>query len=291
MPGKFLLLSRARVAIIAAAALAASLIATAPAARATTPLYPDLVTLPPSEFQFDRVEIDGEFQEVMRFTTTTLNRGPGPLELRGQSAGVRTFVFQRIHDDGGGVVEEPAGEFVFHPTHRHWHFEQFADHELWPRAEYDAWIASGRQEGGPRWRGSKTTGEGESICVQDSKRMEDLPGSPERRGYSGCRREIQGLSVGWGDQYAYDLPGQWVAFGAERPPDGDYVLRIIADPSNHIFESESKADPARESQEANEHVLILAFNNQRAQAVSEQRSLWAELLRMLLPTTRYGLSG
>src|SRR5688572_9324243 len=74
MLGKFLLLSRARVAIIAAAALAATLIATAPAARATTPLYPDLVTLPPSEFQFDRVEIDGEFQEVMRFTTTTLNR-------------------------------------------------------------------------------------------------------------------------------------------------------------------------------------------------------------------------
>ena len=36
---------------------------------------------------------------------------------------------------------------------------------------------------------------------------------------------------------------------------------------------------------------MLAFNNQRAQAVSPRQSLWAELLRMLLPTTRFGLSG
>jgi hypothetical protein len=282
---------RSRVAALAAATLVTALVVWAPIARATTPLYPDLVTLPPESFQFDRVEIDGEPQEVMRFTTVTLNRGPGPLELRGQSAGTRTYVFQRIHDDTSSLVEEPAGEFVYHPTHRHWHFEQFADHELWPRAEFDAWIASGRQEGQPRWRGSKTTGEGESVCVQDSMRVGGVPGTPDKKGYSGCRRDIQGLSVGWGDRYAYDLPGQWVAFGAERPPDGEYVLRIVADPNNHIFESEGKADPARESQEANEHVLVLEFNQQRAQAIQLQNDLWLALLRFLLPTSRYGVSG
>ena len=79
-------------------------------------------------------------------------------------------------------------------------------------------------------------------------------------------------------------------FGAERPPDGEYVLRIVADPNNHIFESEGKTDPARESQEANEYVLVLAFNNQRAQAVSQQDDLWAALLRFLLPVTRLGIS-
>jgi hypothetical protein len=121
-------------------------------------------------------------------------------------------------------------------------------------------------------------------------RVEDIPGSPERRGYSGCRRDIQGLSVGWGDRYAYDLPGQWVAFGAERPPDGEYVLRIIADPNNHIFESEAKADPTRESLQANEYVLVLAFNSQRAEAIGQQDNLWTALLRFLLPATRLAVS-
>ncbi|MGH2758361.1 MAG: hypothetical protein ACRDKJ_02250, partial [Actinomycetota bacterium] len=45
-----------------------------------------------------------------------------------------------------------------------------------------------------------------------------------------------GLSVGWGDVYRWQRPGQYVDFGANG--DGRYVVRATADKANHVLESD-----------------------------------------------------
>ena len=69
---------------------------------------------------------------------------------------------------------------------------------------------------------------------------------------------MQGLSAGWVDQYSYRIPQQWIDLGSEPLPDGDYVLRVVADPLNQLVESPDKADPARESPAANEGVTFFS---------------------------------
>jgi hypothetical protein len=227
------------------------------ATRAASPLYPDLRTLPARNVQFDTATIEGASHQVLRFTSTIWNAGRGPLELRGESQSDRTYVYQRIYDEAGGFTEHAVGEFAYHEAHNHWHFENFAEYQLWTRAEYDAWETSGRLEGQARWRGSKTTGQGESYCVRDSRIVQMLPGSPEARGYRRCGLGLQGVSVGWGDSYPYYLPEQWIDLGQEALPAGEYVLRLIADPLNLLHESAERNDPDRESPRANESVAFL----------------------------------
>jgi hypothetical protein len=219
--------------------------------------YPDLKALPPSDVRFDEVWIDGVNHDVLRFTAVEWNAGPGPLELRPAYVDEdgRTVVSQRVFDSSGHYQEFEAGHFVYHPTHHHWHFEQFAAYELWTKSDYDRWLASGRTVGGPTYRGSKTTGQGESVCLRDSGMIERLRGTPNSIHYNVCGMTVQGISVGWGDDYDYRLPDQWIDCGEDLPPDGDYVLRLVADSANLIYESPDKADPSREAPEVNDAVV------------------------------------
>jgi hypothetical protein len=240
--------------------LAVLLFASSAAAPANAdPLYPDLRALPPNQLSPRTVLIDGVEHHVLRFTAEIANVGPGPLELRGDSSTGRTLVFQRLHDDAGGVTETPVGTFVFHPAHEHWHFENFAAYELWARDEYDAWLASDRQVGRPRWQGAKTTGgqlEEESFCLRDSRPLSDRGTDQKLPRYLDCSAEAQGISVGWVDEYLYILPEQWIDLGAAPLQDGDYVLRVEVDPLNRLLESPDQADPSREAPSANEGVTI-----------------------------------
>jgi hypothetical protein len=226
-------------------------------AQAPSLLYPDLRTVRPSDVLLDSRTVDGTTRYAVRFTTTIWNAGQGPLELRGESSGAKTLAYQRIYDDAGGYTERLAGEFVYHEGHNHWHFESFAQYELWPKPDYDQWLASGRQQGQPRWRGSKTTGLREGFCVRDSGLVQALPGNPPDKVYDACDQERQGISVGWGDNYPFYLAGQWILLGETTLQDGCYVLRVIADPGNLLYESENGADPGRESREANEGVTLI----------------------------------
>ena len=107
------------------------------AAGAGDPLYPNLRGLAPSELRPSVVSIDGVDHHVLRFTAAIENVGPGPLELPGDSSSGQTVVYQRVYDTAGQVTESPVGTFVFHPEHNHWHFEHFADYELWARDAYE----------------------------------------------------------------------------------------------------------------------------------------------------------
>lgn len=225
---------------------------------ALTPLYPNLKTLAPFNLRYDSAVINGSTHQVLRFSNTVWNSGEGPLELRGETVSTeRTKVYQRIYNDTGGFTEQQVGEFIFHPAHNHWHFENFAEYELWTKAEYDKWIASGRVNGQAQKRGSKTT-----LCMMDTTKVQSLPGSPSTVKYGSCGLTLQGISVGWGDTYGYSLPEQWIDLGTSKLANGTYVLRSVVDHKKTLIESSSNQDP-RESQQDNEAITTFKVKGNR----------------------------
>lgn len=220
---------------LTALAVATVLLALPTVEASAAPGYPDLRTVTPSELRFDTETISGSTHWVLRFSNTVWNAGAGRLELYGvtfsESGTTKTRVYQRVYD-GPSYTSYHVGDFVWHSAHNHFHFENFAQYELWTKAEYDQWVASGRSVGQARKRGTKTT-----FCIMDTYRVSALPGSPSSARYSSCGQTLQGLSVGWGDTYRYYLADQWVDLGTSRLADGQYVLRSVADPRNVLYES------------------------------------------------------
>jgi hypothetical protein len=240
-------------AIVAGLLIAVSSADAAPGTR----VYPDLRTKPPTDLHFDTVSIDGVARSVLRFSNTAWNAGRGPVHLVAKTdrQTKKSQVFQRVYSNAtasGQYDQRHVGDFVFHPAHDHFHFESFAEYQLWPAAAWDQWVADGRPAGAERaslrGQGIKTT-----FCIMDTARVDtSIPGSPSAAAYSSCGRTTQGLSVGWGDTYGWNLADQWVVLDDTGLADGLYVLRSIADPLNLLYESPNRADAAVESRTANE---------------------------------------
>ena len=248
----------AAAAVVASASVAAvAALASAPDARAATLLYPDLQTLPPSELRLETVVTpDGVSRNLLRFSNTVWNAGEGPMELRGSLTSNGT-VTQTVYDDAGAGAALPVGEnFTFHQAHNHWHFDDFAEYQLWTKASYDAWVSSGRSVGQAQRVGSKST-----FCLMDTGRVKALAGTPTSPIYAACGQELQGISVGWADTYRYYLVDQWIDLGGSSLADGSYVLRTVADPKNRLYESPNRSNAAREGELANE--ALTSFTVQR----------------------------
>ena len=188
-------------------------------AELVSDLQPNLEALPADEF---RLETDAAGRTYLRFSTTTMNSGLGPLELvAGDKDAGKQKIHQRIHRDDGSYYDLLAGDFVWHEQHGHFHIEDYA---LYTLQAADAPGASERTS-------SKTT-----FCVIDTDRINHkLPGAPKRSVYRVCGSEIQGMSVGWGDRYGYYLAGQ--AIDVTGLPDGDYELTIEVDPKQRLMET------------------------------------------------------
>lgn len=160
---------------------------------------------------------------VLTFSTTTSNRGLGPLEINGTNefdANSKQRVKQRIYDGNGGYTEYSAGFVDYHPQHGHIHFNDYALYELQPV----------NAPGASSQTGAKTT-----FCIIDTTRVDRrLPGAPKKPVYKTCGTK-QGMSVGWGDTYGSHLAGQEVDFTGN--PNGDYKLTTTVDPLNKLIET------------------------------------------------------
>lgn len=237
-----------------------------PTIATDAPHYPDLRTLPPSDLKFDTAVVDGVSRPVLRFANTVWNAGRGPLHLvaKNDKAQKKSQVFQRIYSDytaTGAYTERRVGEFVLHPGHNHFHFENFAHYQLWEAAAWDQWVAANRptEERALR-RGAKTT-----FCIMDThQRDATLVGSPKAAAYKLCGRTTQGMSVGWGDTYGAHLADQWIILDTPVLADGSYVLRSVADPLNVLQESAIEDAPTNADQEgarANEAITRFSVRN------------------------------
>jgi hypothetical protein len=224
--------------VMAAIAVLAGTMLVGPPARAYTAdakHYPDLRTLKPSDLHVARqctLVIAGTCTKQLRFSNTVWNAGTGRLEMRPQNNAQlgKTTAFQRIwsHDASGKwyVAEEvPVGEFVFHVSHNHWHFEGFANYSLVNEN------ADGSIGVNVRRSSQKTT-----FCVIDTDAVNRSLEHAGSQTYTSCgQTDITGLSVGWGDKYGYNLAGQ--SIDITNLPDGRYWLVSTADYQNRLKET------------------------------------------------------
>jgi len=248
------------------------LVASPAAAHAATLLYPNLKTLPPRLLRFDRTDVSvdgsGDLHNVLRFSNTVYNTGEGPLEIWARidptlnpPAGQ---AYQRIYDDQGGHVDVaiPGSTLYYHAIHQHYHFDHWGEYQLWTRAAYDAWVASGETTGQPDVVGAKTT-----SCVEDEEFVTSVAASVWPPAYppANCLPDAnniirEGLSVGWGDTYDYYRYQQWIDLGQSTLADGTYVLRSVTDPDNLVYESANKADSSREGQDDNSAITVFTVS-------------------------------
>ena len=184
---------------------------------AAVDLLPNLEALPAEELC---LTTSGD-TTWLRFSTTSWNSGAGPLELvagKADRKAKKQKVYQHIESSNGRVRKVLAGFFVWHSTHNHFHFENYAHYILQP---VNAPGASARTA-------TKTT-----FCIMDTTKIDSLAGAAS---YTTCGKSVQGMSVGWGDTYGWYLDGQ--AIDVTELPDGDYRLEIVVDPKNRLSESD-----------------------------------------------------
>ncbi len=202
-------------------------------------LYPDLTIVPsPSPETAYRL---GEDRLSFYFPTTFANIGPGPLRLQaagletsGSGASMKVAQILYAKDELTGQVvayEAPAGNFEHHPSHGHFHFENFVTVEVFVPAT-----------------GEVVRVDKASFCLQDGNVAMDPfhPGivelsqgaAPPNAVYQGCGAHIQGLSPGYVDHYGENVPGQNIRLQYPVPPGAAVIIRYILNPNSALIESD-----------------------------------------------------
>jgi hypothetical protein len=187
---------------------------------------PDLQILDPYDIHTVGNQEAGDLR--LKFGTMIWNAGAGPLETRGaQNPQTEQLeVYQYLYPQGDGQVQRGRriGTFDYNHRHGHLHLQTFARYQLWslgPRGEPEEPVATNDKVG---------------FCLMDIE-----PVDVERRNaapapvYAGCRADIQGISVGYGDEYVAQLLEQ--DLDITDLPDGNYALVTVANPDLEIDEA------------------------------------------------------
>lgn len=239
--------------------------------RSREPLLPNLRSIPPYEFGFvapanpfngayppdtvnppldllgvqpfscaaDEMAEDGVVR-CLRLTTGPMNAGSGPFEMRFRHiddvlAGAPPTIFQAVHHADGKVRTRKGGTYSFHRTHAHYHYDDILTYELFS--------TSGRRLV-RIGKGNKSGFCPADQLFADWYSFKQVPPGSYGEGDSAggnCyspSNGLIGLSVGWGDVYRWQRPGQYVDFASNG--DGRYVVRATVDKANHVLESDER---------------------------------------------------
>jgi len=193
-------------------------------------LPPNMVAQPPTKVRI----LQGYNDRRIIFTTTVGNFGKGPLILTGKTvqtpSGPVTQGTQTVWRKDGSTCDHVAGYFVYHPSHHHWHVNDFAAYELRKDDPFTGQLMA---------KSDKV-----SFCLIDITQMRGYHG--DRQVFADCLNQegVQGISVGFADVYDSFLPDQWIDVDNSVPP-GDYYLVNVADPDNLLLETDdTPADKA-----------------------------------------------
>lgn len=187
---------------------------------------PDLEILEPYDIHTVGSQAGGDLR--LKFGTMIWNAGTGPLETRGarNPETEQLEVYQYLYPRGEGKAQrgKRIGTFDYNHRHGHLHLQTFARYQLWslgPQGKLREAVATNNKVG---------------FCLMDIE-----PVDLERRNaatapvYSGCRADIQGISVGYGDEYVAQLFEQ--DLDITNVPDGNYALVMTANPAGEIDEA------------------------------------------------------
>jgi hypothetical protein len=194
-----------------------------PAKAAASDLLPDLRMARLTDLKIEKTA-DG--RKLLRFSSTIVNVGDGPIELHGErlDTGTPTMTTaQRIFDEEGEHRDVPTDAVMYFggDGHNHWHVRDLESFEL-------KHLRKGSKVGTDAKHG---------FCFSDNHRY----GSEQDPHYTSCGQSgdlevTMGLSVGWADLYRYSLPDQYIDItGLSR---GRYRLEGMADAGNWFQESE-----------------------------------------------------
>jgi len=187
-------------------------------------LLPDLIPLPAQDLALKRVN----GRDLLVFSTTYYNIGRGNLELiadpetTGFRYDMQRIVFQRIYKTDGEYRDRPAGTFLWHQEHLHYHFADFI--------EYRLETASGT--GGIKGSDIRQKS---TFCIRDVSRitLNELSTTTEAQ-YLICGKEKQGVTVGWGDTYFSTYPDQ--NLDVTNITSGTYTLTFDVNPLERFDE-------------------------------------------------------
>lgn len=217
-----------------------------PAVQAQKDLTPDLVinSARLADHAFVNNVIPGKVHIIL--SNAVANIGWGPLYIyptAGSTENFRQAVFQRVLIDGNGdgdgtdssddFFDRAAGEFIFHPSHNHFHVDNWAQY-------YIREVLPGDGVGKILHSGHKT-----SFCLLDLATYSAQPslGNRGQRFFFQCGTTFQGISVGWEDLYTKELPDQWIDITSLLP--GEYWLESVVDPLDLILEVDETNNVAR----------------------------------------------
>jgi hypothetical protein len=197
-----------------------------PLSARVDPVLPDLAMGPIADIAVGTTDTGAA---RLRFGAVILNIGEGPFLVRAD----RSFpwsddwhVRQAVQERGGGFTEHDTTSTLVYggDGHDHWHVRGVEAHQL---ETLDGAIVGRLVK--------------EGFCFFDTNRYRELPGSPSAPVFSsrGCAgqfdtRTRMGLSVGWADDYPWHLLNERI--DVTDVPDGEYILRQIADPANEFEE-------------------------------------------------------
>lgn len=199
-------------------------------AAETQRLLPDLTPLVPNDIYTVGSRAEGDLR--LKFAASVYNAGLGPLETRGGRDPETDLleVYQYVYQGDRVTRGRAVGTFNYDHRHGHLHFDGFARYELWALDAQDNLaerVAANIKVG---------------FCLMDIKHIAsalthlesgllDSPGGPV---YAGCREDIQGISVGWSDEYLALLFEQ--DLDLTEVPDGRYALSVTTNPERQIEE-------------------------------------------------------
>ena len=192
------------------------------ASAAGSERLPDLDQETPRGLTITRVQSDGQARYLLGFRSAVRNLGDGPLiiDARRAAPGTETMTANQLIERDGAAPELVAGvgrlRYVVSPDHRHWHLLGF-DRYLLRRADARQAAVRDRKSG---------------FCLGDRYRVErgSLRAAPAEPRYTsrcglaapGLLGVQEGISVGYGDDYAANLEGQYLPLTGLRA--GRYVL-------------------------------------------------------------------
>ena len=169
-------------------------------------------------------------RRLLRFPTVAANIGQGPLDVIAEGVdddGVTT-TFQRIWTDTWHFRDIRSGEFIFHPTHDHIHFDAFEQYRLIDEA-------------------GNVVAEAEkvSFCLRDSVLIAEERPAADGVVFTAdedCGGTQQIINPGFGDHYHSLLDDQWIDIS--DVPAGNYTVEVSVDPFNVIVEADETNNAA-----------------------------------------------
>ena len=206
-----------------------------------TQMPADVLGFRPLSCSPDETAIGGA-KRCLRFSVGPMNVGRGPFEARFDAASATPNssgqlegpVTQWIFRTDGSHLERPAGRFIFHEAHGHFHVQDMLAYRLLRVVN--------RRRGTlePTGAGRKASFCTLDLMIADFERFKSQP--PRYSNEDVCFRPpnsdttlVMGITPGWADVYTWDLPDQYVEFGDGSP--GYYVVRAVVDGPNTIRES------------------------------------------------------